>query len=50
MNPSDLPIDERHPRLLIWCAWLRAADFTVREIAYLFDASVGDLIEAGIEP
>ncbi|MET4683717.1 hypothetical protein [Brevundimonas faecalis] len=43
-------IEKRHPRLLTWCAHLRQAGLPIREIAQLFNASVGDLIEAGIEP
>lgn len=44
------PIPDRHPRLLAWAVAFRAAGYTVREIAKLFDADRGALIEAGVEP
>lgn len=44
------PIPDAHPRLVTWAGWFRAAGYTVREIARLFDVDHGALIEAGIEP
>lgn len=44
------PIPDAHPRLITWATWFRAAGYTVREIARLFDVDHGALIEAGLEP
>lgn len=44
------PIPDRHPRFVVWCQQFRRAGYSVRAIANLFNATVGDLIEAGVEP
>ena len=50
MTPHLDPIPDRHPRLIIWCGWFRRAGYSVRDIAKLFNISIGELIEAGVEP
>lgn len=44
------PIPGRDARPVGWCQRFRLAGYSVRAIATLFDVSVSDLIEAGIEP
>lgn len=49
MNGLD-PIPGRDARLVGWCQQFRRAGYSARAIAQLFDVSLSDLIEAGIEP
>ncbi|WP_295205711.1 hypothetical protein [uncultured Brevundimonas sp.] len=44
------PIPDRHPRLVVWANAMRAADWTLREIAHLFGIERAELIEAGVQP
>nr|WP_312161179.1 hypothetical protein [Brevundimonas diminuta] len=44
------PIPDRHPRLIVWCGWFRREGYPLRDIAHLFNISIGELIEAGVEP
>lgn len=44
------PIPDRHPRLVAWANAMRAADWTLREIAHLFGIERAELIEAGVQP
>lgn len=44
------PIPDRHPRLVAWARAFRAAGYTLRDVAKLFNADRGELIDAGVEP
>lgn len=44
------PIPGRDPRLIRWCFQFRRAGYSIRAVANLFNVSVCELIEAGVEP
>ncbi|MCA0366774.1 MAG: hypothetical protein LCH57_01750 [Proteobacteria bacterium] len=50
MNAAFDPIPDRHPRLVAWINFYRAAGVPIKVLAGYFNASVGELIEAGAEP
>ena len=44
------PTPGHHERLIVWATWFREAGYSARAIAGLFNAELGRLIEAGLEP
>lgn len=44
------PIPGRDARLVGWCQAFRRAGYSIRAIADLFNITVCDLVEAGVQP
>lgn len=50
MTAAFDPIPDRHPRLIVWVRAYRAAGVPLRTLAELFNITLGELVEAGVEP
>ncbi|MFN7110286.1 MAG: hypothetical protein ACK4M2_01520 [Brevundimonas sp.] len=44
------PLPDRHPRFLAWIHHYRRHGVPLKFLAHVFDTTVGDLVEAGVEP
>ncbi|MFN7128242.1 MAG: hypothetical protein ACK4OJ_04180 [Brevundimonas sp.] len=44
------PLPDRHPRFLAWINHYRGQGVPLKLLAHSFDTTVGDLVEAGVEP
>lgn len=44
------PVTDRHPRFLVWINHYKSQGVPLKLLAFFFDTTVGDLVEAGVEP